>query len=186
VDSVIESAAAYPGERVKEVRLRIGALASFTEDSLQFCWEIMIEGTPLEGSKPVAIDLPVVVHCQACGKNGELESPQSFRCPHCDEPASDLPQGRELEIAAGVMVLNLVSSRGTGKTTFPELTSRELRAKGAKVAARSSPRSTSPNPASSTPTSLSKTAARSAAAFASSKPQPKLPPASTTGSPTLK
>jgi hydrogenase nickel incorporation protein HypA/HybF len=42
--------------------------------------------------------LPVVVHCSACGKNGELESLQSFRCPHCGEPASDLRQGRELEI----------------------------------------------------------------------------------------
>jgi hydrogenase nickel incorporation protein HypA/HybF len=103
VDSVTESAAAYPGERVKRVRLRIGALASVTEDSLQFCWEIMIEGTPLEGSKPVAKDLPIVVHFQACGKNGELESPQSFSCPHCDEPASDLRQGSELEIESIVI-----------------------------------------------------------------------------------
>jgi hydrogenase nickel incorporation protein HypB len=37
--------------------------------------------------------------------------------------------------AAGVLVLNLVSSPGTGKTTFLELTLRELRARGAKVAA---------------------------------------------------
>jgi Zn finger protein HypA/HybF involved in hydrogenase expression len=27
-----------------------------------------------------------------------LESLQSFRCPHCGEPATDLRQGRELEI----------------------------------------------------------------------------------------
>ncbi len=37
--------------------------------------------------------------------------------------------------AAGVLVLNLVSSPGTGKTTFLERTLRELRANGAKVAA---------------------------------------------------
>jgi hydrogenase nickel incorporation protein HypA/HybF len=98
VDSVTESAAAYPGARVKEVRLRIGALASVIEDSLQFCWEITVEGTPLEGSKLVVKVMPVVVHCQACGRDGELQSLQSFRCPHCDEPASDLRQGRELEI----------------------------------------------------------------------------------------
>jgi len=34
VESVTESAAAYPGARVKEVRLRVGALASVVEDSL--------------------------------------------------------------------------------------------------------------------------------------------------------
>ena len=38
------------------------------------------------------------MHCEACGKDGELESLQSFRCPHCGEQVSDLRQGRELEI----------------------------------------------------------------------------------------
>jgi hydrogenase nickel incorporation protein HypA/HybF len=98
VDAVTESVAAYPGARVKEVRLRVGALASVIEDSLQFCWGITIEGTPLEGSKLVVNIMPVVVHCRNCGRDGELESLQSFRCPHCSEPASDLRQGRELEI----------------------------------------------------------------------------------------
>ena len=37
--------------------------------------------------------------------------------------------------SAGVLVLNLVSSPGTGKTAFLELTLRELRARGARVAA---------------------------------------------------
>jgi len=37
--------------------------------------------------------------------------------------------------AAGVLVLNLVSSPGTGKTTFLERTLRDLRARGARVAA---------------------------------------------------
>jgi Zn finger protein HypA/HybF involved in hydrogenase expression len=42
--------------------------------------------------------LPVVMHCEACGQDGELRSLQSFRCPHCGEPVTDLRQGRELEI----------------------------------------------------------------------------------------
>jgi hydrogenase nickel incorporation protein HypA/HybF len=98
VDAVTESAAAYPGAHVKEVRLRVGALASVIEDSLQFCWEITVEGTPLAGSKLVVNVLPVVAHCQACGNDGEIQSLQSFRCPHCGEPVTDLCQGRELEI----------------------------------------------------------------------------------------
>ena len=98
VDAVTETVSRYPGSKVKEVRLRVGALASVIEDSLQFCWGVSIEGTPLEGSKLVVNILPVVVHCSVCGKQGELESLQSFRCPHCGEPASELSQGRELEI----------------------------------------------------------------------------------------
>ncbi len=42
---------------------------------------------------------------------------------------------RDRFTSAGVLVLNLVSSPGTGKTAFLELTLRELRARGARAAA---------------------------------------------------
>ena len=98
VDSVTESLNAYPGARVKEVRLRVGALAAVIEDSLQFCYGIATEGTPLAGSALVVNTLPVVVHCATCGQDVEIESVQSFRCPRCGELSMDVRQGRELEI----------------------------------------------------------------------------------------
>ncbi|HEY1986976.1 MAG TPA: hydrogenase maturation nickel metallochaperone HypA [Terracidiphilus sp.] len=98
VESVTESLEKYPGARVVEVRLKVGALASVIEDSLQFCYGIAIDGTPLAGSRLVVTVLPVTVHCAACEKVGAIESLQNFRCPHCGEPASDVRQGRELEI----------------------------------------------------------------------------------------
>lgn len=98
VEAVTESAAAYPGARVKEVRLRLGALAAVIEDSLQFCWGISTEGTQLAGATLVVARLPVIIRCAACGVDAELEGVQSFRCPHCGESATDLRQGRELEI----------------------------------------------------------------------------------------
>ncbi|MGA9060090.1 MAG: hydrogenase maturation nickel metallochaperone HypA [Terracidiphilus sp.] len=98
VEAVNESASAYPRARVKEVRLRVGALASVVEDSLQFCWELATEGTPLAGAALVVQKLPVVVHCDACSVDAEIEGVQSFRCPRCGELAADLRQGRELEI----------------------------------------------------------------------------------------
>lgn len=98
VESVTESLAKYPGARVLEVRLRIGALSAVIEDSLQFCYGIAIEGTPLAASKLVVNTVPVTVHCDACGRDGALESLQHFHCPHCDSPATDVRTGRELEI----------------------------------------------------------------------------------------
>jgi hydrogenase nickel incorporation protein HypA/HybF len=100
VDTVMESVAVYPGARVVEVRLRVGALASVVEDSLQFCFGIATEGTALEGSKLVVKTIPVVVHCVPCAEDMELDGVQSFRCPKCGEPCVDLRQGRELEIEA--------------------------------------------------------------------------------------
>ena len=98
VESVTESLAAYPGARVLEVRLRVGALASVVRESLEFCYGIAAEGTALEGSRLVIKVLPVVMHCAKCGVDVELEGVQSFRCPRCCEPCFDLRQGRELEI----------------------------------------------------------------------------------------
>jgi hydrogenase nickel incorporation protein HypA/HybF len=98
VETVTETLAAYPGARVKEVRLRVGALASVIPESLEFCWGIVCEGTPLEGSRLAVSVLPVVVHCALCGQDAELEGVQSFRCPRCGELCGEIRQGRELEI----------------------------------------------------------------------------------------
>jgi hydrogenase nickel incorporation protein HypA/HybF len=98
VEAVTESAAAYPGAKVESVRLRLGALSDVVEDSLRFCWELTVEGTPLAGARLLVTKVPVVVHCARCAEDVELESVQSFRCPRCGEPASELKQGKELEI----------------------------------------------------------------------------------------
>jgi len=98
VETVTESLAAYPGARVKAVRLRVGALAAVIPETLEFCYGIAAEDTPLEGSNLVIDVLPVVVRCEPCGLDSELEGIQSFRCPKCGEPCGDLRQGRELEI----------------------------------------------------------------------------------------
>jgi len=100
VEAVTEAAAAYPGARVRSVRLRVGALAAVVEDALQFCWGVATEDTPLTGSALVVRVLPVVVHCAGCGADEEIASAQSFRCPRCGESAADVRQGRELEIEA--------------------------------------------------------------------------------------
>ena len=98
VEAVAESAATYSGTRVKQVRLRVGALASVVEDSLQFCWELATEGSPLAGAALVINNLPVIVHCAACGVDAEIEGIQNLRCPRCGELSADIRQGRELEI----------------------------------------------------------------------------------------
>jgi hydrogenase nickel incorporation protein HypA/HybF len=100
VESVIDSLEMYPGARVVEVRLKVGALAAVVEDSLQFCYGIATEDTPLQGSRLVVNVLPVRVHCAACCADSAIESLQSFRCAQCGEPASDIRQGREMEIDA--------------------------------------------------------------------------------------
>jgi len=66
-------------------------------ESLEFCWGIASEGTPLEGSKLVVNLLPVVIHCVPCARMPSWRGPE-LPLPRCGEPCSDMRQGRELEI----------------------------------------------------------------------------------------
>lgn len=100
VDAVTESLLSYPGAQVKEVRLRIGALAAVVEDSLQFCYGIATEGTALAGSTLVIEVQPVIAHCPACGRDVPIQSLQSFHCAQCGAPVSDVRHGREMEIVS--------------------------------------------------------------------------------------
>jgi hydrogenase nickel incorporation protein HypA/HybF len=112
VETVMESAEAYPGARVVEVRLRVGALASVVVDSLEFCWGIATEDTPLQASRLVVTTVPVVMHCAVCAADVELDGVQSFRCPKCGELCFDLLQGRELEIESYEIEENEIEAAG--------------------------------------------------------------------------
>lgn len=83
-----------------EVHLRLGALAGVVEDSLQFSYDIVTRGTPLEGSKLIVERLPVLVYCAACNDTKILPGIQSFRCPVCSAPTGDVRGGREMEVAS--------------------------------------------------------------------------------------
>ena len=98
VESVSETLAGYPNTRVLEVRLRVGVLAAVEEESLQFCFGLATENTPVAGSRLVVHRLPVILYCSDCKQSFELPGLQSFRCPHCDGAQIEIRQGKEMEI----------------------------------------------------------------------------------------
>ena len=104
VEAVTESLQAQPGisaqARVTEVRLRVGALASVVRESLEFCYGLATEDTPLAGSRLVIEEQPVILYCSACQREAQRESVHLLRCPLCGRPSNDLRAGRELEIAS--------------------------------------------------------------------------------------
>lgn len=98
VESVTESLASYPGAQVRSVRLKVGALQSVVQESLEFCYGLATADTPLAGSRLEVESIPVLLWCEACQLESKLDGVQSFRCPRCGELSADLHGGRELEI----------------------------------------------------------------------------------------
>lgn len=68
IESIVEACSDRAGNaRVLRVTLEIGVLACVTPDSLHFCYEIAVEGTPLEGSDLEILRIPACSRCLDCG-----------------------------------------------------------------------------------------------------------------------
>lgn len=70
-------------ERVSAVHLVIGQLSSMIDDSVQFYWDIITQGTKAHGSRLVFKRIPAVLECAACRAQYPIASRLDFTCPAC-------------------------------------------------------------------------------------------------------
>jgi hydrogenase nickel incorporation protein HypA/HybF len=84
------------GVRVARVGVRVGELAAVDPDSLRFCFEVLVSGTPLD---PLALELEVSPRrgrCAACGH--EFAASDALApCPACGSAECVFAGGDELE-----------------------------------------------------------------------------------------
>ncbi len=86
--------------RVSALHVKLGQLSGVVKDALLFSYEVASNGTPLEGSRLVIEDVPVVVYCRECQTERTLESIQHFCCAGCGTLTPEVLRGRELEFVA--------------------------------------------------------------------------------------
>jgi hydrogenase nickel incorporation protein HypA/HybF len=97
---VAEEEAERRGVQVDAVHLRLGALSGVVKEALLSCYEMVCEDTPLQGSRLVIEDVPVVIFCSSCQVERPLSSVQVFCCSECGTPSSEVVRGKELEVVA--------------------------------------------------------------------------------------
>ena len=100
IEMATEEAEKHNGAKVDVLYLKLGALSGVVKDALLFSWEIACQGTRLEGARLEIEEVPVVVHCANCRADKTLGSINHFFCPSCNAPASEIRQGKELEVTA--------------------------------------------------------------------------------------
>lgn len=79
-------------KRVTDLYLVIGRLSSIVDDSVQFYWEMLTEGTLCEGSKLHFQRVPAQMACQACGHEYTLDG-ELTPCPSCGSPQVKVTSG---------------------------------------------------------------------------------------------
>jgi hydrogenase nickel incorporation protein HypA/HybF len=88
------------GVRVLAVHLKLGPLSGVVRHALLGSYEIAAAGTPLERSRLVIEETPIIVFCPECNERRTVASMQSFRCPECGAPTPEVLEGAELQVTA--------------------------------------------------------------------------------------
>jgi len=95
VDAVTER---LPGQRVTCVRLEIGALSGVVADSVRFCFDLVTEGTDLDGAALEISQSPAFCRCRVCGGDFEPDGPLVL-CP-CGSAEVTVLTGQDLKITS--------------------------------------------------------------------------------------
>ena len=96
VDLAQEEADRRGGVQIKAVHLRLGLLSGVVKDALLSSYEMACEDTPLQGSRLVVEEVPVLVFCRQCDAQRPVHSTQMFCCSECGTPTGEVVQGKEL------------------------------------------------------------------------------------------
>jgi hydrogenase nickel incorporation protein HypA/HybF len=99
VDMVAERTAGRP---VSRVRLEVGRLSGVVPDAMEFCYELIIGGTALEGSTLVIEQTPGAAHCRSCGRDFTVD--ELILLCQCGSAEVDLIAGRELRVLSVELV----------------------------------------------------------------------------------
>jgi hydrogenase nickel incorporation protein HypA/HybF len=100
IEIASEAAQKAGATRVRELRLRLGALAGVSVESLLFCYDIAAQGTLLEGSRLCIDEAPVVIFCADCKAEHDLPAIVDMCCPVCGATRVQVRSGRQMELSA--------------------------------------------------------------------------------------
>ncbi len=82
---------------VRTVSMKVGELSGVVTESLEFCFQAITAGTPLEGARLAIERLPVRARCRACASVFPVEE-SVFRCGSCGSDDLEIISGRELQV----------------------------------------------------------------------------------------
>lgn len=88
------------GVQVTGVRVKLGALSGVVKDALMASYEMACFETPLQGSRLVVEEVPVIALCPTCETQRAISSVQLFCCEVCGTPVSEIVQGKEMQVVA--------------------------------------------------------------------------------------
>lgn len=85
------------GRRVTKVYLKVGHLRQVVPSALSFSFELVAQGTPIEGAELELAQIPAIGSCRGCGEETRLEG-FPLQCAACEGFDLEILQGEELYV----------------------------------------------------------------------------------------
>jgi len=98
IEKIVASAAGE--KKVAVVELDIGELRQVVPSTLEYCWRMVTEGTPLESSRLAVRRVPAVIRCEDCGAETTLAEAPILRCGSCSSTSVEVRSGEEFIVTA--------------------------------------------------------------------------------------
>ncbi len=97
-ESVVQIADRHAnGRRVTKVYLKVGHLRQVVPSALAFSFELVAQGTPVEGAELEMEEVPVTGKCRECGAESQLAG-FPLQCGACGSFALQILEGEELYV----------------------------------------------------------------------------------------
>ena len=100
LELVDEEAERRGGAHVNAIHLKVGPLSGVVKEALLSAYQLATEETSFADCRLIVEEIPIVVHCSTCDAQRPVRSMQCFCCDECGTPASQVLQGRELQVSA--------------------------------------------------------------------------------------
>ncbi len=97
LDISLRHAQKVDAKRIVTINLVVGKFSSVVDDSVQFYWDMIAEGTIAQGARLNFERVPAEMKCQDCGHTFEPDD-NTFACPECLSPRVRVTKGDELRV----------------------------------------------------------------------------------------
>jgi hydrogenase nickel incorporation protein HypA/HybF len=82
---------------VRSIRLRVGPLSGVVPDSLEFCFQAIVNETEMQKASLAIEQLPAILSCKKCAYRFQTKDLEFF-CQSCGSSELELVSGKELEV----------------------------------------------------------------------------------------
>ena len=97
--TALEHAGAAGASRITDIHIVVGQLSMFVDDSIQFYWDIISQGTLAEGAQLHFRRVPAELRCLECEAHYTLPG-DDLACPECGGTQVRVVAGDELNLEA--------------------------------------------------------------------------------------